>query len=120
MVREFMYNKKIQLEFILPVEQVTPERYYEMLECLPPIRMVLNAFLVGEATQYNKKGIPLYDFYFEKRGQYFYGGEITTKEFDVFAIGEVDIPVTGKTYALTGTSDASCIANGNTWAESKI
>ena len=31
-----------------------------------------------------------------------------------------DKPVEGKTYALTGTKDDKCIANGNTWDASEV
>jgi hypothetical protein len=31
-----------------------------------------------------------------------------------------DRPEYGKTYALTGVPGTKCIANGNTWAQSKI
>ena len=31
-----------------------------------------------------------------------------------------DKPQAGKTYALTGARGTSCIANGNTWAESEV
>ena len=31
-----------------------------------------------------------------------------------------DKPKAGKIYALTGTSSARCIANGNTWEESEV
>ena len=33
---------------------------------------------------------------------------------------EIDKPVEGKTYALTGTKDDKCILNGNTWKESEV
>jgi hypothetical protein len=33
---------------------------------------------------------------------------------------EIDKPVEGKTYALTGTKDDKCISNGNTWKESEV
>ena len=33
---------------------------------------------------------------------------------------KIDEPEEGKTYALTGTKDDKCIANGNTWSESEV
>ena len=33
---------------------------------------------------------------------------------------EIDKPIEGKTYALTGTKDDKCILNGNTWKESEV
>jgi len=31
-----------------------------------------------------------------------------------------DEPIAGKTYALTGGPGSSCIANGNSWADSEV
>ncbi len=37
-----------------------------------------------------------------------------------FVVEEEDKPEPGKTYALTGARGSRCIANGNSWKESKV
>ena len=66
------------------MEEVTAERYDEMLCCLPPQRMAYGAFLVGEASDHNSKGQPRYELYMKEDGKYFYGGLATASDFDVF------------------------------------
>jgi hypothetical protein len=80
--------EKLQTDFIMPVKQVTPERYYEMLEVLPPAIMTLNGFLVGEPVTHNNHGLPLYDCYYEKNGQYFYAGLTTIQGFKLWVLPE--------------------------------
>lgn len=64
------------------VVSVTKERYWEMLECLPPERMASNAFLVGEPTDHDRWGSPRFDVYFENEGRYYNAGICTTADFD--------------------------------------
>lgn len=64
------------------LEKVSEERYYEMLEVLPPARRAGMAFLVGEPVIHNDAGRPLFDFYFSSKGEYFFGGLLSTRDFD--------------------------------------
>ena len=66
----------------LSIEEVTEDRYYEMLCVLPPERMRNGAFLVGEPFNHNGCGEPRFDYFFAKDGRYYYGGLKTTREFD--------------------------------------
>lgn len=67
----------------LSIEEVTEERYYEMLNVLPPERMRGGAFLVGEPFDHNGNGEPRFDYYYAKDGRYYNGGLLTAREFDV-------------------------------------
>lgn len=49
-----------------PFHEITEERYYELLECLPPARMQSDWFFVGEPYYRN-----LYALCFESDGRYF-------------------------------------------------
>ena len=71
----------------LTIEEVTEERYYEMLGVLPPERMSGGAFLVGEPVDHN--GHFRYDYYFAKDGRYYHGGLNTTREFDTLYEAEL-------------------------------
>lgn len=62
--------------------EVGEEKFYEMLECLPPERMASGAFLVGEPADHNRRGEARFDLYYQKDRRYFYGGLMTLKEFD--------------------------------------
>ena len=66
----------------LSIEEVTGDRYYEMLNVLPPERMRGGAFLVGEPFDHNGKGESRFDYFFKKDGYCYYGGLLTTREFD--------------------------------------
>jgi len=46
--------------------------------------------------------------------------EETVPHVDVLEANKEDKPEPGKVYALTGGPGDSCIANGNTWAESLV
>ncbi len=46
--------------------------------------------------------------------------EETVPHVDVLEANKEDKPEAGKVYALTGGPGDSCIANGNTWAESLV
>ena len=49
-----------------PFEEITQERYYDLMECVPPKRMRRNRFFVGEAYSGN-----MYDLCFKHGGRYF-------------------------------------------------
>ena len=84
---------RLQTEFIQTKEEVSEEDYFEMLEVLPPERMADGGFLVGEPTRSNIAGELLYDCYVHKNGRFYYGGELTTKDFDLFT---GSVPITYK------------------------
>jgi hypothetical protein len=73
----------------LSVEEVTEARYYEMLNVLPPERMRGGAFLVGEPFNHNAAGEPRFDYFYQKDGRYYYGGLLTTREFDTLYEAEL-------------------------------
>jgi hypothetical protein len=83
-------TKKLQTEFIKKDQEVTEEKYYEMLEVLPPFAMVSNAFLVGEPTDYGRdlsgKFNARYSLYFQDNSKCFYGGETSINDFKTFLI----------------------------------
>jgi len=66
----------------LSIEEVTEERYDEMLCVLPPERMRGGAFLMGEPFDHNGNGEPRFYYFFAKDGRYYYGGLLTAREFD--------------------------------------
>ena len=47
-------SKKLQTDFMQKTDEVPEEKYYEMLEVLPPEAMASNAFLVGEPDDHAK------------------------------------------------------------------
>ena len=67
----------------LSIKEVTEERYYEMLNVLPPERMRGGAFLVGEPVDSNSRGEFRFHYFYQKNGRYYYGGLLATREFDV-------------------------------------
>ena len=77
--------KEFQTEFIVKKEEVSEEKYYEMLGCLPPIRLVNNAFMVGEAVDGTEEGLR-YDVYFSENGKYYFAGAATLKDFDLWVV----------------------------------
>ena len=78
-------TRKLQTEYIKG-EEVTRERYYEMLEVLPPQAMVQNAFLVGEPTDHGDHGRARYALYFTQDGKYFYGGLASENDFKIWLL----------------------------------
>ena len=60
-----------------PFKEIDEDRYYDAMDCLPPAKMLRNAFFVGECYQYD-----LYPFCFTIGGRYFEGRRIlnTPKE----------------------------------------
>lgn len=60
-----------------PFEEIDEERYYDLMDCVPPARMVRNGFFLGECYQYD-----LHLFCFTIGGRYFSGNRIlnTPKE----------------------------------------
>lgn len=58
----------------------TESMYFEMLECLPPVAMRSNAFLVGEPDHHNAEGKPVYAC-FKKSGGSFAAKYATIEDF---------------------------------------
>ena len=62
--------------------KTTSERYYEMLECLPPEIMTSHGFLVGEPMYHNRKGEPVFTGFVEYDGEFYEADEcFTVKQF---------------------------------------
>lgn len=83
-------TKILQTNIMLKDKEVTEQMYWDMLEVLPPVRQVTNAFLVGEPTDHGKdmRGTfaPRYQLFFRADGKYYDGGLASTKDFDTFII----------------------------------
>ena len=81
---------KLQTEFLKKDQEVTAEKYEEMLGCLPPEEMCGNAFLVGEPYDHAKDLSgnfgARYDLYFEADGKFYYGGLASVRDFKAFLI----------------------------------
>ena len=89
--------KNLNTQFI-EAKEVTAGHYDDMLGALPPARMAGNAFLVGEASDYDKdlsgKYVPRYELYFIKNRLvaglieevYYFGGLASVQDFDAFVI----------------------------------
>lgn len=78
---------KLQTELIEKCEEVSAERYDEMLGVLPPERMAYGGFLVGEPTDHGGEGhAARYALYITEKGKYYYAGLATCKDFDTFTI----------------------------------
>lgn len=56
------HRRNLQKDF----EEITEERFYDLLECVPPKRQRLSSFFVGECYIYD-----LYSFCFKKDGKYY-------------------------------------------------
>ena len=65
-VRMTLLVKRYTRALCKPFHEITEERYYELLECLPPARMQSDWFLVGEPYYRT-----LYALCFESDGRYF-------------------------------------------------
>ena len=65
-VRMTLLVKRYTRALCKPFHEITEERYYELLECLPPARMQSDWFFVGEPYYRN-----LYALCFESDGRYF-------------------------------------------------
>jgi len=78
--------KKLQTEFIKGTE-VTEEKYYDMLGCLPPEEMCGNAFLVGEPSDHGGEGhAARFEMYFIQDRKYYSGGLATVQDFRIFML----------------------------------
>lgn len=51
-----------------PFKEIDEERYYDMMDCVPPARMLRNAFFIGECYQYD-----IHLFCFTIGGRFFEG-----------------------------------------------
>ena len=58
--------------------KTTEEKYWEMLEVLPPAIMTGNGFLVGEPLDHNSAGQPRYEAFVEKGGEFYVAAEAMT------------------------------------------
>lgn len=100
-------TKKLQTEFMQKDKEVTDEKYYEMLEVLPPEAMVANAFLVGEASNHapdlSGNYNALYDLYFTDNDKFFYGGIASISDFKAFLINNNNNQNDNKTKHKTST-----------------
>ena len=68
-------------KWILTTEQM----YWDMLEVLPPTKMIGENFLVGEAENHNAAGVAVYSC-FSKFGDTFKAKHLTVREFiELFA-----------------------------------
>ena len=83
-------TKKLQAESMKKDSEVTEAQYYEMLECLPPIALSANAFLVGEASDYAKDLSGQYNaryaLYFRDSEKCYYGGLASIDDYKAFLI----------------------------------
>ncbi len=62
--------------------QVTEERYWEMLGCLPPEVMTGMGFLVGEPMSHNAAGRPVFSAFAQWQGKFYEAKEcLTVAEF---------------------------------------
>lgn len=61
-------NKRYRESIIIPFQKITEERYMQLFNCLPPLRMNQYSFFVGEQT-YND----LYPFCFTVNGRFYWG-----------------------------------------------
>lgn len=63
-------------------EQVTSDRYWEMLEVLPPACMTGLGFLVGEPMDHNAEGRPRFSAFVEIDGTHYEADEpMTIRDF---------------------------------------
>jgi hypothetical protein len=60
--------------------ETTKEMYWEMLEVVPPRKMIDQNFLVGEALRDNSEGYPIYSC-FTQFGETYKAKNMTLKEF---------------------------------------
>ena len=58
--------------------KTTEEKYWEMLEVLPPAIMTKNGFLVGEPLDHNSAGQPRYEAFVEYDGKFYVAAEAMT------------------------------------------
>ena len=72
-------------------KRVSRDRYWEMLECLPPAVMGGGGFLVGEPMNHNAAGQPTFTAFLQKGEQYFEASApMTIKEFRAVCPGAAD------------------------------
>ena len=78
--------KYLDIQLLRNKKEVSEEKYYEMLECLPPEIMLSNAFLVGEPFDHNEMGKPRYDLYYMNGGRYYSGGLFSLRELEIMTL----------------------------------
>ena len=85
---------KLQTDFFVKTKEnkITKEKYFDMLEVVPPVRYIKNAFLVGEPYDHNEDMshvvAPRYQLYFIHDSEYYDGGLASVSDFDAFTISE--------------------------------
>ncbi len=75
-------------------KRVDSDRYYEMLEVLPPAHWTGKGFLVGEPATHRTCKItgtvrPTFAAFIALKGRYYEGPDMTITEFDVFDVREL-------------------------------
>ena len=78
----------------MAIEEVSAERYNEMLEILPPALWLANRFLVGEAASHRrchitKKVLPTYSAFFFAYGKFYESDPMTVPEFRAFKVEDL-------------------------------
>lgn len=75
--------------------EVTKDKYFEMLEVLPPQAQATNGFLVGEpydhAEDMSHEFGPRYQAYFTENGKYYYGGLASVSDFKTFLVPMAEV-----------------------------
>lgn len=75
--------------------RTTSERYWEMLEILPPAVMGGGGFMVGEPMDHNAEGFPTFTAFKQVGKQYFEASEpMTIREFRKFVPDAADYAYT--------------------------
>lgn len=85
-IPNYPYMQKLQTAIIEKIEEVSEERYFEMLGVVPPERMAYGGFLVGEPFDHDNKGHARYQLFVEEGGKFYDCGLSTVETFDLFLI----------------------------------
>jgi hypothetical protein len=82
-IEAFCEQKAARQHTPISWEETTEERYYDMLECLPPAYMGHGGFLVGEPYDHDaSNGQPRYQGFCVSNGKFYQGSRpMTIKEF---------------------------------------
>lgn len=83
-IEEFCQSKAAAQDTPVIWEPTTEERYWEMLECLPPAAHTALGFLVGEPCDHHAMtGRPRYSAFIKRGDRYFESNRpMTTNEFE--------------------------------------
>jgi hypothetical protein len=90
-IDEYCESKAAAQDTPITWEPTTEERYWEMLECLPPAAYIVEGFLVGEPYDHHATtGQPRYEAFIKRNGQYLHASRPMRKsEFLSIAKGKV-------------------------------